>query len=169
MFESGARVGDPLVICDICGFRYPMSETRKTWEGLRVCRPDWDPKHPQLSIKGIVDRQAVYDGRPDPPPVYVFCYGLGSFCLRSPNGTLYIVSVADDGAILVRQGVLGTPIDFITISGFDITVADDGALLTNIGLTSGLSAWRMISPDNCIYYVTIATDGAWQVQQVGSW
>ena len=169
MFESGARPGDPLVICDQCGFRFPMSQTKKQWDGLRVCYKDFDPKHPQLSIRGLPDRQAVYDGRPEPPPVFIFSYGLGTFCLRSPNGTLYIVTVDDDGAVLVRPGFFGTPLDFITICGFDITVADDGALLTNVGATPGAPTWRMVSPTNYVYSVTVAADGAWQVEQVNSW
>lgn len=169
MFESGARVGDFLVCCDICGFVMPVSKTKKTWQGLRVCYKDFEIKHPQLTMRGLPDRQAVYDGRPEPPPVYVICYGLGSFCLRSPNGNLYIVSVDDAGSVLVRPGILGIPIDVITISGFDITVADDGALLANSGPTPGFSVWRMMSPSNLVYYVTIATNGNWQVQQVSAW
>jgi len=57
--------GDPWVICDTCGFKVRMSQTKKTWDNLRVCRKDWEPKHPQLSVRGRVDKQAVYDGRPE--------------------------------------------------------------------------------------------------------
>ena len=169
MFESGAQPGDFLRICDICGKRCLASQTRKTWDGLITCLADWDRKHPQLTMRGLPDRQAVYDPRPEPPPVYVFCYGIGSFCLRSPNGTLYIVTVDDDGAVLVRPGLLGIPIDSFTINGFDITVADDGALLTNTGSDPGQLYWRVMTPGDLVYRITIAPDGAWQLQQVASW
>jgi hypothetical protein len=48
-----------------------MSETKKTWDGLRVHAPLWYPKHPQLSIKGIKDNQIVADARPRPDDVFV--------------------------------------------------------------------------------------------------
>jgi hypothetical protein len=153
MFESGARVGDPLVICDICGFRYPMSATRKTWDGLRVCRKDWDPKHPQLTIKGIPDRQAVYDGRPEPPDQFVDSGNFGSFCLQSSNGTNYIVSMADGGTLTITAGVLGTPALFLQIGSYLITVTNAGTLQTTAALISG-PAWQMHSPDNTAYRVT---------------
>jgi hypothetical protein len=38
---------------------------RKTWEGLWVCKEDWEPKHPQLSIKAKQDDQSVPVVRPD--------------------------------------------------------------------------------------------------------
>lgn len=35
-------------ICDRCGFEYPLSELRKEWTGLMVCRADYDPRPPEL-------------------------------------------------------------------------------------------------------------------------
>ena len=169
MFESGARVGDPLVICDLCGSRFSMSQTKKTWDGLRVCYKDFDPKHPQLSIRGLSDRQSFYDGRPEPPPVYVSSYGLGSFCLRSPNGTPYIVTVDDGGNRMVVSGALGTPVDVFTIYGFDITVSNNGTLSTVASAVPNVKIWRMASPSNYFYHVTIAPGGTWQLQQVSEW
>ena len=63
--------GDNLVLCDICGAVCRMSETKKTWDHLRVCLADWDPKHPQLSLRGKVDSQAVFDGRPEPADKFI--------------------------------------------------------------------------------------------------
>lgn len=63
--------GDPWCICDICGFKIRMSQTLKTWDGLRVCRKDYDPKHPQLSVRGKVDLQRVNDPRPRQPDYFL--------------------------------------------------------------------------------------------------
>jgi hypothetical protein len=38
---------------------------RETWDGLWVCEKDWEPKHPQLSIKAVPDDQRVPVARPD--------------------------------------------------------------------------------------------------------
>lgn len=61
------RPGDPYVICDECGFKIRMSESRKRWDGMRVCGKDWEPRHPQDGVKGKQDRQAVADARPEAP------------------------------------------------------------------------------------------------------
>ena len=58
--------GDPWVICDRCSFAIRMSQSWKTWDGLRVCRADWEPRHPQDFVQGRVDVQNVPDGRPEP-------------------------------------------------------------------------------------------------------
>lgn len=63
--------GDPYVCCDRCGFDYRMSQTIKEWTGLRVCRKCWEPRHPQEFVKGVPDRRAVRDARPEPPDEFV--------------------------------------------------------------------------------------------------
>jgi hypothetical protein len=65
------RAGDHLVLCDRCGFKMYASQTRKTWDGLRVCEKDWEPRHPQDFVRGKVDKQAVTDPRPEPEDVFV--------------------------------------------------------------------------------------------------
>lgn len=36
--------GATKAICDRCGFEYRLSELRKEWTGLMVCRADFDPR-----------------------------------------------------------------------------------------------------------------------------
>lgn len=57
--------GDYHIICDRCGFKVLRSQARKTWDGLIVCRKDWEPRHPQDFVKARSDRQAVRDPRPE--------------------------------------------------------------------------------------------------------
>ncbi|KKN77957.1 hypothetical protein LCGC14_0355220 [marine sediment metagenome] len=59
------KSGDHSVICDRCGFKVKASETRKEWNGLRICKTHWEPRHPQEFIRGRPDHQAVYDPRPE--------------------------------------------------------------------------------------------------------
>jgi len=51
--------GDYWMICDRCGFAYRKSQMKETWDGLWVCEEDWEPKHPQLSVKAKHDDQRV--------------------------------------------------------------------------------------------------------------
>jgi hypothetical protein len=70
-----ARPGDPWAICDLTGFKVRMSQTRKTWDGLRVWSHVWYPKQPLLSVHGIPDKQQVEDARPEPADVFVLAPG----------------------------------------------------------------------------------------------
>lgn len=57
--------GDHKVICDLCGLTYMRSETKLQWNNLLACRECYDPKHPQLNIRGNADRQNVDIARPE--------------------------------------------------------------------------------------------------------
>jgi len=54
--------GDWLAICDRCGFRFHASDLRETWDGLYVCKDDWEPRHPS-DFQGEVD----YSDNPSVP------------------------------------------------------------------------------------------------------
>lgn len=68
---NGYKPGDHYVICDVCGFKMRASETSKRWDGLRVCKADWEPRHPQDFVRGKQDRQAVRNARPEPPDTFL--------------------------------------------------------------------------------------------------
>lgn len=65
MTHDGYRPGDYYVICDECGLQYRASQTRKRWDGLRVCNKDWEPRHPQDFVRGRTDRYRVHDAKPE--------------------------------------------------------------------------------------------------------
>lgn len=53
-------------ICDRCGFEYALSDLRKEWTGLMVCRDDYDPRPPKLTAP-VVRAEGVPhpNARPD--------------------------------------------------------------------------------------------------------
>lgn len=53
------KLGDNNATCDRCGRPFKASELHKTWDGLWVCRPDWEPRHPQDFVKGVKDDMSV--------------------------------------------------------------------------------------------------------------
>lgn len=66
------RHGEWLVLCDRCGTKYYGSQLRREWTGLRTCCGEgthncWEPRHPQLDVRGKTDRQAPPWSRPEPP------------------------------------------------------------------------------------------------------
>lgn len=69
VFREGRE--NAAVICQRCGFKRHANELRREWTGLRVCAECWDPRHPQMDVRGVPDRQGV-PGGPLPEPTDVF-------------------------------------------------------------------------------------------------
>lgn len=58
-------------ICDVCGFKFKGSELRKRWDNLMVCGADYETRHPQDFVRGIIDRQTPGYIRDQVEPVYI--------------------------------------------------------------------------------------------------
>lgn len=63
--------GDWNAQCDRCGGEFKASQLQLEWTGLRVCPYDFEPKHPQLSVRGRRDRQAPPWTRPESDAYFV--------------------------------------------------------------------------------------------------
>ncbi len=59
-------LGDSKACCDCCGFNFKQSMLRKRWDGAMVCSKDWEPRHPQDSLKAMPERQTIVNPRPEP-------------------------------------------------------------------------------------------------------
>lgn len=150
------RPNDNLAICDISGLQCYMSETVKTWDGLRVRKDFWYPKHPQLNIRAIPDQPGVIDGRPEAPwQFFGPDYPYGSFCLESPGHFYWTFYIADDGALLPANVKWGTPARYLDLNCWRFTVDDDGALHVNSRIASPpdtiCTGWKMYTPDPLVY------------------
>jgi len=44
-------------VCYECGRKFKASTMRKHWQGYYVCQRDWEPRHPQDYVRGVVDNQ----------------------------------------------------------------------------------------------------------------
>lgn len=63
--------GDHWCICDRCGFKVRFSDTRKEWNGLRVCTKDYEARQPQDFVRSVKDRQKVEDARPRDTDIFI--------------------------------------------------------------------------------------------------
>jgi hypothetical protein len=63
--------GDWNVICDRTGFKVKASQTRETWDGLRVRKESWEPRQPQDYVRGVPDDQTVPWARTPPPLAFI--------------------------------------------------------------------------------------------------
>lgn len=64
--QNWLKLGDYNVICDSCGRKFKASTMQKRWDGLFVCKEDFEPRHPQLNLRVPTDVQRVPIPRPDP-------------------------------------------------------------------------------------------------------
>jgi len=68
MKKDLAIKGDWNAFCDVCNFKLKASKLRKRWDGLMVCKEDWEPRHAQDLIKGPVGPESrVPWTRPEKP------------------------------------------------------------------------------------------------------
>jgi hypothetical protein len=58
-------------ICDICGFKFKAEDLRERWDGLRVCKQDFEFRHPQEKRRPTIDVQSVPWTRPETPDVFL--------------------------------------------------------------------------------------------------
>lgn len=66
------KSGDWNAICDVCGERYKASELKKRWDGLMVCKYDWEPRHPQEQIRHVPkDPRPLPWTRPRPEDIHI--------------------------------------------------------------------------------------------------
>ena len=62
-------------ICDVCGFKFKSSKLKKRWDGLMVCKDDFEHDHPQKFIRVQETGIAAPWVRDEPEPVYDYiCY-----------------------------------------------------------------------------------------------
>lgn len=62
-------------ICDVCGFKYKADQLRKRWDGLMVCKEDYEPRNLLDFIRAVPDNQTVPWVRPESTDVFIehFC------------------------------------------------------------------------------------------------
>lgn len=62
--------GEFNLICDSCGKKMKAHEAKHRWDGLIVCKDDYEQRHPQDFVKARQDKISVPFSRPRPPDVF---------------------------------------------------------------------------------------------------
>lgn len=134
-----------------------QSETVKTWDGLRVKREYWDPRHPQLDVKGVPETSMrVIDGRPEQPWKFAYAdYGSGPLILGSPNNTIYKVVVSNTGTPSTQEQPYQPLANSVIIGGYSLEVSNTGVLSTDGATETGYLGWMIVSPDGQVWVLTL--------------
>ncbi|MCI0564574.1 MAG: hypothetical protein MN733_39405 [Nitrososphaera sp.] len=65
------KLGDQNAICDVCGFKYKMSELKERWDNLLVCEFDFETRQPLDFQKIPRPETSPEDTRSPPTDVFV--------------------------------------------------------------------------------------------------
>ena len=86
--------GDWKAICQVCGRIFKGSQLARRWDGIYVCKDDFEVKHPQLSVRGVRDDQRVPFVLPDSVDTVASqeVPGPGNIRSNSGDGSVDIVS-----------------------------------------------------------------------------
>lgn len=63
---AGYQKGQWKMMSDRSGQTFLNSDIKTEWTGLKVAKHEWEPRHPQEYVRGVVDDYAVRDARPRP-------------------------------------------------------------------------------------------------------
>lgn len=63
--QNSYQHGQWNVICDVCGFKFKSGDIKKRWDGLQVCKDDWEIRQPLDFERGVKDDPSVPYTRPD--------------------------------------------------------------------------------------------------------
>lgn len=69
--QNNLYLGQWNVICGVCGWKMKSSDVKTRWDGLVVCKLDWEPKHPSLLIRSPKPQQPVPFTRPEQEDTFV--------------------------------------------------------------------------------------------------
>lgn len=59
-------LGNWNALCDSCGRKFKATDLKKRWDGLMVCREDWEQRHPQDLLRVQREQISVPWARPYP-------------------------------------------------------------------------------------------------------
>lgn len=62
---------EPQGICEASGFKYPLSQLVRQWDGAMVHRSFVDKRNPQDFVRGVPDNQTIPNARPEAPDVFL--------------------------------------------------------------------------------------------------
>jgi hypothetical protein len=103
------KLGERNAVCYVCGFERKSSEMLLRWDGVYVCKQDWEPRQPQDFVRGTPEEEAPEWTQPEviqfagaaPTPVANIVVGTPDIYV---NGVLQTVGV--DYTITLPEGVI---------------------------------------------------------------
>jgi len=92
-------------ICQVCGLKYKAADLRKRWDGLWVCRADFESRHPQDFVKDIHKPTVLPFLRPDRDDTLVGGSLSADHYLYLPGITGNYASTPDSAALSITGDI----------------------------------------------------------------
>ena len=141
--------GAHLVECDRTGFVVYSYQSKKEWTGHIVRDESWEPRHPQDFVRGIGDKQSVYDPRPQHLNNRVGPLVIHFFADASIGDTNLIVSATE-----------GLSIDFLlTEGGVSLTTEAGDALIVEGSANYAGGTFQLTLNNDIMRNTLISTSG----------
>ena len=83
--------------CDNTGLRVLSGDSRKQWDNQIVWKGQFDERHPQEFVRGVVDNFAVMDARPESPDSVTLA--TASATDETETGASIVLAQADAGSL----------------------------------------------------------------------
>lgn len=137
MGASYYKKGDWNAICAVCGFQRKSSEMKLRWDGVYVCRQDWEIRQPQDFVRGMPEEEPLPWTQPEAPDSF--------------NGPI---------TAPLTNIVVGTPTIFVNSTpqtvGVNYTIALPQGVITFITQYSpgALISWSGVWLDNASQQIT---------------
>jgi hypothetical protein len=137
------KLGDHNAICYVCGFERKASELLLRWDGVYVCKEDWEPRQPQDFVRGVPEEQAPDWTQPEVPPEWAGAIvpPVSNIVVGTPDiyvdGVLQTVGV--NYTILLPDGV----ITFTSPPAANSTIAWTGVWLDNASVSKSYTLFPL--------------------------
>jgi hypothetical protein len=115
------KLGDWNARCDSCGRKFKASMLQQRWDGLMVCKEDWETRHPSDFLRVQRERISVPFARPETSPdTFINESACSIYSVQAAGG------VAVAGCAITGRAVLFIPstqnaITAFAVAGYAIT------------------------------------------------
>ena len=142
-------------IDDRTGFKVRYRDLRREWNGQYVHKREWEPKHPQLEPRAVVDAEALRNARPEGNVDVTQVRGHGS--IRGVSTRSIVGNQYDQGNPCIPIGIIPASIACTTSIGTEVATAK--AIPASIASTVSIGTVAMgNTPASIVCTISIGTE-----------
>lgn len=124
------KKGDHNAICYVCGFEYKSCDMKLRWDGVYVCKEDWEPRQPQDFVRAPAGEQAPVWTQPEPPDTFVNSSVLkGNIVIGTPQ--IYLNGALQTSGVNYTISLPDGTVTFTTPPAANVTIAWSGVWRDN--------------------------------------
>lgn len=117
---AGYQKGQWKMMSDRSGQTFLNSDIKTEWTGLKVAKSEWEPRHPQEYVRGVVDDYAVRDARPRPDLLETLTFQADFDLIVERDNE--IITDRDGNELTLREGANSTIGQEYTVTDKRITL-----------------------------------------------